>query len=294
MDAIAHAPWYYKLLAVVLTVLVAFGLRLVLGIVITRVSRRIGESRMPQWKVFPGRSAALLSERRDQRTQTAASLLNSIASFLLFLTAVILILGYLDVELTKVFAGVGVLSLIVGFGAREIISDFLTGIAMLSADQYGVGDVVDVGSVPGTIVGTVEAVGLRTTRLRDADGSVWYVRNGQIARVGNFSQGWGRAVIDVPVPADRDPDDVREVLAGMASSMRDEPPWQSVILDEPDVAGIVELGTDHYVVQVTVRTSPLREQEVAAELRERFRDVLDTENAGAGAGTGEGTPAESA
>lgn len=268
--AIDH-PWWLQLVAVAATIAAAFGLRLALGLVISRVAKRIGESRMPQWRLFPGRSAALLSERREQRTQTAASLLRSVTSFVVAAAAVVLILYYVGVELTQVFAGVGVVSLIIGFGAREIISDFLAGIAMLGADQYGVGDVVDVGPV----TGTVEAVGLRTTRLRDADGGVWYVRNGQIPRVGNMSQGWGRAVIDVPVPTNRDPESVRDLLRKVARSMRDEPQWQSVILDEPDVPGIVELETDHYVVEVTVRTSPLRAQEVAAELRERFVDALD-------------------
>ncbi|MQA80635.1 MAG: mechanosensitive ion channel [Streptosporangiales bacterium] len=266
----AH-PWYVQLIAIVVTLVAAMALRFLLGRLITRIARRIGESRMPQWRLFPGRSSALLSERREQRTQTAASLLRSVTSFVVFSIAVVLVLYYLGVELTKVFAGVGVISLIVGFGAREIISDFLAGIAMLGADQYGVGDVVDVGA----ITGTVEGVGLRTTRLRDADGAVWYVRNGQIPRVGNMSQGWGRAVIDVPVPSGRDPDTIRDLLGKVARSMRDEPEWQSVILDEPDVPGVVELETDHYVVQVTVRTSPLRAAEVAADLRERFVDALD-------------------
>lgn len=268
----AGVPWYLTLTAVVGTIVVALVVRLLLGLVITRVARRIGESRMPQWRLFPGRSAALLSERRQQRTQTAASLLASIASFIIALVAIIIILGELDIDLAKVFAGVGVVGLIIGFGAREIISDFLAGVAMLGADQYGVGDVVDVGS----ITGTVEAVGLRTTRLRDSDGAVWYIRNGQIPRVGNLSQGWGRAVVDVPVPADRELSAVREQLTEMARALRDEAEWQSVILDDPEVVGVVELATDHYVIELAVRTSPLRASEVSAELRARARHVLDT------------------
>lgn len=264
-------PWYLKLAIAAGTIALAVGIRVLLGYLLRRIARRIGESRMPQWKLFPGRSAALLSERRQQRTQTAASLLQSVASFIIGLIAIIVILRWaLEVDLTKVFAGVGVVSLIIGFGAREIISDFLAGIAMLGADQYGVGDVVDVG----TVTGTVEAVGLRTTRLRDSDGGVWYVRNGQIPRVGNLSQGWGRAVVDVPVPADRDLTAVREQLREMARALRDEEQWQSVVLDDPEVAGVVELATDHYVVQVAVRTSPLRASEVAAELRARARAIL--------------------
>lgn len=264
-------PWYLKLAVAAGAVILAVGVRVLLGFLLRRIAKRIGESRMPQWRLFPGRSAALLSERRQQRTQTAASLLQSVASFVIGLIAVIVILRWaLEVDLTKVFAGVGVVSLIIGFGAREIISDFLAGIAMLGADQYGVGDVVDVG----TVTGTVEAVGLRTTRLRDSDGGVWYVRNGQIPRVGNLSQGWGRAVVDVPVPADRDLTAVRQQLREMARALRDEEQWQSVVLDDPEVAGVVELATDHYVVQVTVRTSPLRASEVAAELRDRARSIL--------------------
>ena len=130
------------------------------------------------------------------------------------------------------------LGIAVGFGAQSLVRDFLSGIFMLVEDQYGVGDVIDAGAA----TGTVETVGLRVTRLRDVNGVVWHVRNGAIDRIGNESQGWSRAVIDLPVEYDQDIARVRGIMKEAARTMWAEPLWQPVILEEPEVWGVQALS----------------------------------------------------
>jgi moderate conductance mechanosensitive channel len=145
----------------------------------------------------------------------------------------------------------------------------LAGVFMMVEDQYGVGDVVDVGGTSGT----VEAVSLRITRLRDVNGVVWHIRNGTITKAGNKSQGWARAVVDFPVPYRHDIPQVRRVMARTATAMWQEPAWQKVILEEPEVWGVQTLYTDAVLLRVVARTEPLRQWEVQRELTERAEEL---------------------
>ena len=148
--------------------------------------------------------------------------------------------------------------------------DFLSGIFMLLEDQYGVGDVIDAGYA----TGTVEAVSLRVTRLRDVNGVVWHVRNGTINRIGNESQGWARAVVDFPVAYDQDLPRVRQTMKDTADQMWQEPRWHDVIMEEPEVWGVESVSSDAIVMRLVARTLPLRQWEVARELRERLKNAL--------------------
>src|SRR4051794_17034160 len=140
-------------------------------------------------------SGGRFSERRRQRAETIGSVLRSAVSFLLFVTGFLLVLAVFDINLAPFVAGTSLVGVAVGFGAQNLIKDFLSGMFLMLEDQYGVGDVIDVGQA----TGTVESVGLRTTRLRDIEGVVWYVRNGEIVRVGNSSQQYAQVVLDVPL-----------------------------------------------------------------------------------------------
>src|SRR5690606_4989578 len=133
------------------------------------------------------------------------NVLRSVASLVIWVAAVFVAVGSLrttNIELGPLIAGAGIVGVALGFGAQSLVKDFLTGLFMLIEDQYGVGDIVDVG--PAT--GVVEGITLRTTRLRDVEGVLWHVPNGEIKRVGNLSQQWSRAVLDVPVPYETDLD----------------------------------------------------------------------------------------
>jgi small-conductance mechanosensitive channel len=215
--------------------------------------------------------AAVIGERRRQRAETIASVLRSAASFALFVIAVLYIVDELGFSLAPLLAGTSIVGVAVGFGAQNIIKDFLGGMFMILEDQYGVGDVVDLKEA----TGTVEAVGLRTTRLRDERGTVWYMRNGEIVRVGNQSQGFAQVVLDVPVKPDGDVARAQEALRDIASEIAVEPEWEELFLEPPRVQGIQSIALDATTIRLVARVRPLEQWRVARELRWRIRQRLD-------------------
>nr|WP_157735522.1 mechanosensitive ion channel family protein [Pseudofrankia inefficax] len=259
-------------LTIVLILLVAAVIRALMHRVIGRTTRRLANHGGLLRGNFLGAfgDTAVLLERRRQRAETVGSLLRSVVSIVVFGIAFILVLGELGINLAPIVASAGVLGIAVGFGAQNLVKDFLSGIFMLLEDQYGVGDVVDVGAVSGT----VEAVTFRMTRLRDVEGTVWYVRNGEITRIGNKSQQWARTVLDVPLDYDTDVVRAKEVLLETAQSMWHDDHWAAVIIAEPEVWGIEAMTADGYDLRVAIKTLPLKQWDVARELRERVRLAL--------------------
>ena len=268
--------WTNKLVAIIFTIMLALIMRRFAHGLITKVTVRMSEGTVSERlrektkTIFDG-SPALLSERRRQRAETMGSLLRSIASVVILGIAAFTALGQLGLNLAPVLASAGILGVAVAFGAQNLVKDFLTGIFMLLEDQYGVGDVIDVGPAKGT----VESVTLRITKLRDVNGVAWYVRNGEIQRVGNESQNWARVVLDVPVTHDQKVERVEEVLKDTADAMAAEPPWDEKILEEPSVWGVQELTNSSVVVRVTLKTAPGEQGRVARELRARVKVAFD-------------------
>ena len=213
----------------------------------------------------------MLSARRQQRAQTIGSVLRSIASFAVFGIAATMVLSELGLNLGPVVASAGIIGVAVGFGAQNLIKDFLTGMFMILEDQYGVGDVIDAG--PAT--GTVESVGLRSTRLRDVEGTVWHIRNGEIIRVGNKSQGWARAVLDVPVAWETDIPRALTVVKAVIDSVWRDPEWSAHVLEEPEVWGVEGMGSDGVLLRLVVKTAPLEQWNVAREVRLRLKEAFD-------------------
>jgi moderate conductance mechanosensitive channel len=255
-------------LQITLILLLAIVIRLIALRLINKITKHAAE-------VGNGKADAahvLVGERRRQRTKALGSVLGNAASVLIFGIAVVTIAGDLGLNLAPVLASAGVLGLAIGFGAQSLVRDFLSGIFMLLEDQYGVGDVIDAGAA----TGTVEAVSLRVTRLRDVNGVVWHVRNGTINRIGNESQGWARAVIDFPVAYDQDLPRVRQTMKDTATQMWQEPRWHDVITEEPEVWGVESVTSEAIVMRLVARTLPLRQWEVARELRERLKIALDS------------------
>jgi small conductance mechanosensitive channel len=247
-------------------VLLALVLRAVVIRLITRFCARAGQTAEKEGN--GGR--VLVHERRRQRAEALASVLRPAASLIIFGIAFVMILGDVGLDVTPVLASAGVLGVALGFGAQSLVQDFLAGIFMLMEDQYGVGDVITVGNV----TGTVEAVSLRITRVRDISGVAWHIRNGTISQAGNESHGWARAVVDFPVPYLSDVARVREVIQDAATAMWEEPVWREVILERPEIWGVQDLSLDTVVLRVTARTSPMRRWAAARELRERLMAAL--------------------
>ena len=172
-----------------------------------------------------------------------------------------------------------------GFGAQNLIKDFIAGIGIILEDQYGVGDVVDLGEASGT----VEAVGLRITRLRDVNGVVWYVRNGEILRVGNKSQGFAQVVIDMPVAHDTDLERARTVMQEVADAMYAEEEWAAVLLAEPESLGVEQITAEGVFLRLVVRSTNADQWRVGRELRMRLKERFVAEGfrtPAAAAGTG--------
>ena len=178
-------------------------------------------------------------------------------------------------------ASAGIAGLAIGFGAQNLVKDFIAGLFMLLEDQYGVGDVVDVGEVNGT----VEAVGLRITTIRDGRGVVWYVRNGEIVRVGNKSQGWSLVIVDVPVGF-AGVEEATEVLRQAAVRLAEDPQWTKDLIEPPEVLGVEQITVDGAVLRTTARTAPDAQWRVGRELRRRLTEALDQAGIAARLGTG--------
>jgi small conductance mechanosensitive channel len=268
-----------KPLSILLLVIIGLVVRWLLYRVIDRIAKRaasgsiqsvIARGKVPQ--MFLEHNAAV-AERRQQRAETMGGLLKSITTGIVATIVIFMVVAELGYNIAPLIASAGIIGVALGFGAQSLVKDFLSGIFMILEDQYGVGDVVDLGAATGTI----EAVGLRVTRLRDIDGTVWYVRNGEIVAVGNMSQNWARTVLDIPVAFSENLDRVRLILAEVAHGLWEDPEFRPDILEEPEVWGVERWDPDGVIVRVVLKTAPLQQWSVAREMRERIKERFDAE-----------------
>jgi small conductance mechanosensitive channel len=210
-------------------------------------------------------------DRRKQRAETLDSVLGSTVVAAVGLIVLVMVLGQLGWNLAPLLASAGVLGLAIGFGAQSLVKDLLSGVFMMIEDQYGVGDLIDIG----TTSGTVEGVGLRVTRIRDANGTLWYCRNGEILRVGNESQGWSRAIVEVRVDAAAPLDHTYELLRSTAETLSLDDEWSALVIGAPSVAFVADLAAAGTQLQVTFKVQAGQQGKVASELRRRIRGALD-------------------
>jgi small-conductance mechanosensitive channel len=198
--------------------------RVVRGLQRQGVQQRLQSIRAKTPRALLATTDPLPSLRHAQRADAIGAVLRNLASVVIWLLAAILVLQVLGVRLGPLLAGAGVVGLAIGVGAQQMVRDFLAGIVMLLEDQYGVGDVIDVGEA----TGEVERVGLRTTRLRGVDGTVWHVRNGEIECVGNKSRDWSRALLDVEVARGADLALLWRTVEQAARELRRDERWRSL------------------------------------------------------------------
>jgi len=246
--------------------------RFVAGLAGEGVQRRLGSLREHAPGLSSGQGGAP-SARAVKRAESIGALLRSMITATVWSVAILMIMGELGLDLGPLLAGAGIVGIALGFGAQNMVRDFLSGIFMLVEDQYGVGDVIDVG--PAT--GTVESISLRTTRLRDVEGTVWYVPNGAIAHIGNKSQQWSRALLDIPVSYGTETDHAEAVIRQVAEDMWRDPTWANDILGAPEVWGVENLGADGVAIRLVVKTKPLSQWNVARQLRSRIKTAFAQE-----------------
>jgi small conductance mechanosensitive channel len=214
------------------------------------------------------------STRRVQRAKTLGGLLKSITTGVIVAVVLTMMLAEIGLDIGPIIASAGIVGVALGFGSQTLVKDFLSGMFLIFEDQYGVGDVVDMGE---GLNGTIEAVSLRVTRLRDTNGTVWYVRNGELYRVGNMSQNWARTVLDVEISAREDITRVRSVLKDVMHGLWDDDEFDGVVLEEPEIWGIQAITPDAITLRVTLKTAPMEQWRVARVLRERIKSRFDHE-----------------
>ena len=270
---IIEAGW--KVLWIALVVVGAFALSWVMRRLIGRVVDRIVRGAKSRAEADDTRAidmSPLAQVRIVQRTRTLGSILTNIVNTTIVIIAVLLVVFIINqgvlASFTLLSAAIGAG---LGFGAQNIVKDVLNGIFIVAEDQIGIGDVVDVGLA----TGVVEYVSVRVTHVRDVNGTLWFVRNGEITRIGNMSQGWSRVIIDVTVPVDADLAVVEESILTAARELVREPKWRSRIVEKPEIWGLEAVTGETLVTRVVLRTRPNAKDDVARALRVRLKHALD-------------------
>jgi small conductance mechanosensitive channel len=242
--------------------------------IVKRTSDRARIERLEQTRKYTRTaelSEMLMTQRTEQRAAAIGTLLTSPVALIVWTVALLMGLEALGVNVAPLLASAGVVGVALGFGAQTMVKDYLSGIFLIIEDQFGVGDVVDLGPV----IGTVEEVALRYTRLRDMSGVVWYVRNGEILRVANRSQGWTLASVDIPVAYDEDLDRVRDLIESVALDMDEDPTYDDMLLGKPTFAGVESVSGEAMVVRVTAKAVPEKQIILARTIRERIKLAFD-------------------
>jgi len=213
----------------------------------------------------------VMSQRREQRAKAIGQLLRNSLSLIIWGTAALLVLTELGINIAPLMASAGVAGVALGFGAQTLIKDYLSGFFMIIEDQYGVGDLVDLGPV----TGTVEEVQLRITRVRDLTGVVWYVRNGEVLRVANQSQGWTMAAAVIPISYDADLEQVRRIVLEVGNDMQNDPETRLMMLGRPKFAGVDAVSGEAVYVRIFVKARATQQFALTRELRERLKMAFD-------------------
>jgi moderate conductance mechanosensitive channel len=272
------ANFWGEALYVLVVVLIAAALHVIGSRVIHRSVQKwitSGRSREDSLTDTPEATVELqsmiMSQRREQRAQAVGQLLSSGLVLVLWGTAILLILTQLGVNVAPLIASAGVVGVALGFGAQTLVKDYLSGFFMIVEDQYGVGDLVDLGPV----TGTVEEVAFRVTRVRDPTGVVWYVRNGEILRVANQSQGWTMAAAVIPVSYNADLAEIRQVVIEVGNDMYNDPETRERMLGRPTFAGVEAVSGEAVYVRIVVKARASQQIPLTRELRERLKDAFD-------------------
>jgi small conductance mechanosensitive channel len=207
---------------------------------------------------------------REQRGRTAAHIILSFGRAVIIVAGVLMILS-IFVDIGPLLAGAGIVGLAISFGSQSIVRDFVTGFFLLLEDQFALGEHVRIGNFEGI----VERVTLRVVHLRDPDGALHIVSNGEIKQVSNFTRAWGRAVVDVELPVHGDVDRAIKLLERVGAELFADDRWRPALLEKPYVTGIERLGEASVTLRIVAKTGPRQREGVARELRRRVKNAVD-------------------
>jgi small conductance mechanosensitive channel len=216
-------------------------------------------------------ASPLARARIVQRARTIGLVLSNLITASLTISAMIAILAELGVAIGALAAGAGILGAALGFGAQSLVKDFLSGLFIVVEDQFGVGDFVDLG----TATGVVESIGLRVTQIRDSEGTVWYVRNGEILRVGNHSQGWSRIILDLPLAYNSDLEKAKKALEAAAAKVSEIPGMKTGMIGKAEVWGVQALAGEGIIFRMVQQVRPSKKDAIARALRLEVKKSLD-------------------
>jgi small conductance mechanosensitive channel len=266
-----------KPLRIIGIILAAVVIRWLLQRAIQRLTASTTRASMPallkplKEKPASAEEGQFIPERRRQRAEAIGSVLRSFVTAVVFTLAALLVMGEFGFNLGPLLASAGIVGVALGFGAQSLVKDLIAGLFMLLEDQYGVGDTVDLGEA----TGVVETVGLRITTVRDGSGVLWYIRNGEIVRVGNKSQGWAMVVIDIPIGFVSSEQAIA-VLRAAAESVATEPAHKTEFLEPPDVVGVEQLTVDGAVIRTIAKTTADGQASLQRVLRRALAESLET------------------
>jgi moderate conductance mechanosensitive channel len=261
-------PWS-TLVEIAIIILIAIIARVILGLSIRRLVRAVLSGAKAVSK--NGKSDRLASERINQRGKTIGSVLDNLATWTLTITALVMVLSSLGVNVGALIAVSTILGAAIGFGAQSLVKDIISGIFIVFEDQYGVGDWVELG----TISGEVERVRLRVTEVRDIQGTLWFVRNGEILSVGNSSQEWAKALLDLAFAYDNDLEQVKDIIKSVAQELRDDSKYGPQLLSDVEIVGVQHISGEQFVLRVAVKTLPNKQWGINRELRLRLKAAFD-------------------
>jgi small conductance mechanosensitive channel len=266
--------WYGAILAVVIIAVLAFVARWVWHRFVRRTTATFTQSAVTRYlagdKESP-RDRDMAIERYRARATAVSGMLSSVGTFIIASVAILFGLSAVGVDIAPLLASAGIAGIAIGFGAQTIVRDFLSGVFMILENQYGVGDVVTVNGV----TGTVEDVGLRITTLRDFDGTVWYVTNGSVTELGNRSQGWSVAVVDVPVGHTADLERAKEVLLNTVSELQQDTAWRNRLMPDEPMVGVESITPTAVTMRIRLHTVHEQQVSVAREIRVRAMKALE-------------------
>lgn len=269
------STWWGKIVQIAIIVAIAVVVRLVAHTAIRILVSQIvtGAKRRQQVDDTQALLASPVSAARVvQRTRTLGTVLNNVVGVVIAVVALISIVTVINANITGAFSLItAALGAGLGFGAQNLVKDVLTGLFMVADDQLGVGDIVDTDLA----TGIVEVVGIRVTQIRDVNGVLWYVRNGELTRIGNRSQGWSRAIVDITVPNSADVDGLEPKLLEAARTAVAAPEWQGVVTETPELWGLESVTADGVVLRIVARTTANQRDDVAWAIRTHLREALE-------------------
>jgi small-conductance mechanosensitive channel len=254
---------------------IRIGAIVVIALILNRLLRSLTRRLIP---AAGAEGLGRIARMREQHVKTLASLLYSAGTAVIIVGAILTALPEFGFNVTPIAAAAGLSSLAIGFGAQHLVRDIINGFFIVIEDQFAVGENVRVGTAIGTVIGRVEHMTLRRTVVRDAQGAVVTIPNGEVTQVSNLSRDWGQVFVDVSIPQEASSDAALAALERVCAELRADVSWSPVLVDGPRALGVESFGAAGATLRLQLRTVPGRQDDAARELRRRIQNRFEQEH----------------